>query len=138
MNLPNVNGIYIHGLLNEEPISIENKDKRRKNKVPYLNKEYHKFGIASKGLSKRAKNYIHTFGKENIFNYFYVELPELSKEELQEIETMIKEKLDHLRVINPHSNRKLEWLHGNDYEYTKRVILEEIEIFKETFSKNVI
>ena len=33
MNLPNVNGIYIHGLLNEEPISIENKDKRRKNKV---------------------------------------------------------------------------------------------------------
>lgn len=113
-----LSGIYIIKLKNFNEKKPVDTDVRRQN-VLKVDSNAIKVGKA-KNLNNRKKNYIKTFGLENVdFKILY----ECNFDQLKNIENKILHKIDKYRIINPKTNRKTEWLNGN-YTDIETIILE--------------
>ena len=108
-------GIYIVALLNETPLSSYGPDSRRKGAGALVNREHIKFG-KTVDLLRRRRDYIKTFGAENIDFTSIIE-----GGDIDDIEHRIKLKVGHLRITSL-KRRKLEWLHGIDKATLEEII----------------
>ena len=115
--LLNNSDLYIVTLNNIKPISVNANDPRKAKKSIKVTKENCKFGKA-KDLVKREKNYISTFGIENV-NYF----PIIKVSEIDLIEKIILKHLDNYR-IKGRTGIKNEWLHTITPAEVENIVIE--------------
>ena len=113
----NYSGLYIVTLNNKNPISVNANDPRNAEKSIKVTRENCKFGKA-KNLNVREKNYISTFGKENV-NYF----PIVKVSEIDEIEKTILKSLNEYR-IKGRTGMKNEWLQNISPEKVENIIID--------------
>ena len=125
-NIPSKPGIYI-----AQPIGSRMRviDKNRADIMPSVNENYIKVGKAL-DFSKRSRNYfIDNDGDVKFEPIIFME--DYSPNQLKELESMLKKAFINFRMINPKTNRKLEWMVNISYEDTVRVINKVFKEFKE-------
>lgn len=116
-------GLYIVTLNNNDPISVNQGDKRIRGKLnqPYeeicikVNRANCKFGKA-KNFEARRQNYIKTFGQDNIVFTPLFEMGDIVKGE-----KIVLEKLKKYRARNPFSHRITEWLENIEAVEVKKI-----------------
>ena len=96
-------GLYIVTLNNFQPISVNAQDPRIADKAITVTRANCKFGKA-KDLVARRKNYVKTFGEQNV-NFF----PLVLVKEIDVLEKQILKELDEYRMLG-RTGRKNEWL----------------------------
>lgn len=98
-------GLYLVTLLNTDLISVKANDKRHADTAIRVNLQNCKFGKA-KDLDKRFKDYLKTFGEENVV---FKELALLS--EIDIAEKAVLKRLDSFCILGA-TGHKNEWLRG--------------------------
>lgn len=109
-------GIYVVSLTNEQPISV-NADRGNADRCIFVTKENCKYGRAV-NLARRYRNYIKTFGTDNVIFEVVVltDFPE-------QLESAISARLSKYRVRGK-TGRPNEWLEGITSSEAKRIIIE--------------
>jgi hypothetical protein len=113
-------GIYIVELLNKEKLCSYNGDPRRQGKGTPVGLGNLKFG-KSVDLNRRRKNYIDSFGDENV-NFIIVH----RTPNIHQIEKLVKSDVTHLRIISV-KGRPLEWLQGISSTQLQYLILKQCD-----------
>ena len=96
-------------------------DKSRANIMPSVNDRHIKFGKAQ-NLKERFRNYYFDNDGDVEFTPIIV-VENYSNDELKNLEKHIKSKLKNYQMLNPKTNRRLEWLEGISYENLKDIII---------------
>ena len=94
---------------------------------PVVNKMNLKVGKAHDKIG-REHDYIKTFGDCEFMTL--IEDNTLTPKQLQNLETFINNKLKFLRMTNPHTGRKLEWLNTNDVGMVIDIVLNAYDEYK--------
>lgn len=110
-------GLYIVILKNNNPIHVNAQDPRDNGRSITVTKDNCKFGKA-KDFEKRKKNYIKTFGEENVDF-----LPLVKMAEIDKFETIVLKSLDLYR-IRGRTGRKNEWLENISPEEVVKLVFE--------------
>ena len=113
---PPLPGIYVVSLSNEHPISV-NADRPRADQCIFVTKANCKFGRAQ-NLARRHRDYIRTFGAENV-TFEVIVLTESPAH----LEAAASARLSNFRMRGL-SGRLNEWLAGTTLAEVKRVIVE--------------
>tara|TARA_B110000090_G_scaffold200018_1_gene240582 strand:- start:92 stop:568 length:477 start_codon:yes stop_codon:yes gene_type:complete len=121
--IPNEPGIYI-----AQPIGSRMRviDKSRTHIMPSVNNSHIKVGKA-KSLSSRSKNYFWDNDGDIIFKPVIVS-KNMSSAQLSGLEKMLKSAFFDFRIINPKTNRRLEWMTNISCEEAELII-------KDTYKK---
>lgn len=124
-HIPSKPGIYI-----AQPIGSRMRviDKSRADKMPFVNENHIKVGKAL-DFSKRSRNYfIDNDGDIKFEPIVFTE--DYSHDQLKELESLLKEAFTDFRMVNPKTNRKLEWMENISYEDTVSIIQKVSKEFK--------
>ena len=113
---PPLPGLYVVSLSNEHPISV-NADRARADRCIFVNNSNCKFGRAQ-NLARRHRDYIRTFGAENVT----FEVIVLTESPAQ-LEAAVLARLSNFRIRGL-SGRMNEWLAGTTLAEVKRIIVE--------------
>jgi len=117
-NIPKSFGIYIAQPRGSRMRVI---DKKRADIMPSVNDTHIKFG-KTHNLQQRFKDYY--FDNDGDVDFTPVIICDnYSKQELTNLEKLIKSRVDNHRMRNPKTNRRLEWLEGISFEDLKNTIL---------------
>jgi len=122
-SIPNEPGIYI-----AQPIGSRMRviDKSRAHIMPSVNNSYIKVGKAE-SLSSRSKNYFFDNDGDIMFKPVILS-KNMSSAQLKDLEKMLKSAFFDFRIINPKTNRILEWMTNISCEEAELVI-------KDTYKK---
>jgi hypothetical protein len=115
--IPNEPGIYI-----AQPIGSRMRviDKSRAHIMPSVNNSHIKVGKAE-NLSLRSKNYFLDNDGDIMFKPIILS-KNISSAQLKDLEKMLKSAFFDFRIINPKTNRRLEWMTNISCEDTELVI----------------
>lgn len=118
-NIPKSFGIYIAQPRGSRMRVI---DKKRADIMPSVNNTHIKFG-KTENLQRRFKDYY--FDNDGDVDFTPIIICEsYSKQELANLEKLIKSKVGNYRMRNPKTKKLLEWLEGISFEDLKNTILE--------------
>ena len=121
MHTPNISGLYIVRLLNEEPMPID-RDPRRVDTCARVTSANVKVG-KTQDLSIRASNYHKVFGEKNAL---FEPLAQIDLDDIADAEGWVMHCLRRYRKPSP-KGRPLEWLEGISYEDAKAAVFRALD-----------
>ena len=111
------------------------KDHRRVNKVIKVNNQYLKFGKSERKIEVRIKEYKRIFGEnikfESICSFE-------NKKDLGDFKNHISEIFNNYRVLNPNSQKKLDWMTGISFQKAKSIMLKEYNSIFQNLGLNAL
>ena len=116
--IPESHGIYIAQPMGSRMRVI---DKSRADKMPSVNDTHIKFGKAQ-NLKRRFRDYYYDNDGDVEFTPIIV-CEDYTNDELKSLEKHMKSKLKNYIMINPKTNRPLEWLEGISFVDLKDIII---------------